>query len=78
MKNSNDTSWDRTSDIPICSTTPQPLCYRGLPFLTRVNGVCLTSYVSGPIWVNFATGDAHKNLLSGYRFRKNRRSDSLG
>jgi len=23
-KNSNDTSWDRTSDLPICSTTPEP------------------------------------------------------
>jgi len=22
MKNSNDTSWDRTSDLPICSTAP--------------------------------------------------------
>ena len=22
MKNSNDTSWDRTSDLPICSTEP--------------------------------------------------------
>ena len=29
MKNSNDTSWDRTSDLPICSSAPQPLCYRG-------------------------------------------------
>jgi len=29
MKNSNDTSWDRTSDLPICSTAPEPLCYRG-------------------------------------------------
>jgi len=29
MKNSNDTSWDRTSDLPICSTAPKPLCYRG-------------------------------------------------
>ena len=24
-----DTSWDRTSDLPICSTAPCPLCYRG-------------------------------------------------
>jgi len=24
MKNCNDTSWDRTSDLPICSTAPQP------------------------------------------------------
>ena len=29
MKNSNDTSWDRISDLPICSTAPLPLCYRG-------------------------------------------------
>ena len=25
---STDTSWDRTSDLPICSTAPKPLCYR--------------------------------------------------
>ena len=29
MKNSSDTIWNRTSDIPICSTAPSPLCYRG-------------------------------------------------
>ena len=29
MKNSSDTSWDRTSEIHICSTAPQPLCYHG-------------------------------------------------
>ena len=28
MKNSNDTSWDRTSELPICSTAPYPLSYR--------------------------------------------------
>jgi len=28
MKNSNDTSWDRTRDLLICSTAPYPLCYR--------------------------------------------------
>ena len=28
---STDTSWDRTSDLPICSIAPLPLCYRGLP-----------------------------------------------
>jgi len=26
---SNDISWDRTSDLPICNKAPQPLCYRG-------------------------------------------------
>ena len=29
MKNPNDTIWNRTSDLQICSTAPQPLCYRG-------------------------------------------------
>ena len=33
MKNSNDTTWDRTSDFTICSTTPSPLCYCGPQFL---------------------------------------------
>jgi len=32
-KNSNDTSWDRTSDLPICSTA---LCYRGPHYATRI------------------------------------------
>jgi len=35
MKNSNDTNWDRTSNLPICSTAPQPLCYRG-PHIYRL------------------------------------------
>jgi len=29
MTNSNDTTWDRKSDLPICSTAPSPLCYYG-------------------------------------------------
>jgi len=29
MKNSNDTIWNRTGDLPICSTAPYLLCYRG-------------------------------------------------
>ena len=29
MKNSNDTIWDRTSDLPICSIAHHPLCHRG-------------------------------------------------
>jgi len=34
---STDTSWDRTRDLPICSTAPYPLCYRGPP--TYINDV---------------------------------------
>ena len=29
LRNSNDTIWDRTSDLPICSTAPYPLCHHG-------------------------------------------------
>jgi len=29
---SSDTSWDRASDLPICSTAPYPLCYSGPQF----------------------------------------------
>jgi hypothetical protein len=36
MKNSNDTIWDRTSDLPICSTAPKPLCHRGLQLVNLV------------------------------------------
>ena len=36
MKNSNDTIWDRTSDLQIFSTEPQPLSYRGPPNLKVV------------------------------------------
>ena len=30
---STDTSWDRTSDLPICSTAPSPMCYRGILYI---------------------------------------------
>ena len=29
IKNSNDIIRNRTSDLPICSASPSPLCYRG-------------------------------------------------
>jgi hypothetical protein len=35
MKNSDDTIWNRTSDLPICSTVPYPLCHRG-PLIPKV------------------------------------------
>jgi hypothetical protein len=47
----------------------------GCTLLTGVNEICLKFYVSGPIWIKFDTGDAQKNLLSGYRFRENRWSE---
>ena len=28
MKNFNDTIWNRTSDLPICSAAPHPLCHQ--------------------------------------------------
>jgi len=34
MKNPNDTNWNQTSDLMICSTTTwEPLCYRGHPLV---------------------------------------------
>ena len=32
---STDTSWDRTSNLPNCSTAPWPLCYRGPQFIHK-------------------------------------------
>ena len=39
---STDTSWDRTSDIPICSTAPWPLCYRGHGYPLNMKSCILT------------------------------------
>jgi len=41
---STDTSWNRTSDLPIYSTAPQPLCYRG-PLINMLFTVFLTKQV---------------------------------
>ena len=46
MKNSKYTSWDRTSDLPICSTAPWPLCRRG-PRLIQLQYIVL--YLNGKI-----------------------------
>jgi len=32
---STDTSWDRNSDLPICSAATYPLCYRGPQKLSK-------------------------------------------
>ena len=34
----------------------------GCTLLTYVDKMCLAFYVSGPIWINFGTCDAHKNI----------------
>ena len=39
MKNSNDTSWHRTSDLPICSTAPSPQCHRGPQHFTVYSSI---------------------------------------
>ena len=41
---STDTSWDLTSDLPICSTTPWPLCHRGSNFLSTSEHISRRSY----------------------------------
>ena len=46
MKNSNDTIWNRTSDLPICSTAPYPLCYRGHHLCVQYNKGTLSENVA--------------------------------
>jgi hypothetical protein len=38
MKNSNDTIWNRTSNLQICSAVPYLLCHRGPPILKLGRG----------------------------------------
>ena len=45
IKNSNYTIWDRTSDLPICSTAPEPLYYRGPLSLYICMYVCIYIYI---------------------------------
>jgi len=33
MKNSNDTIWNRTRDLPACSAVPQPTAYPKIPLV---------------------------------------------
>jgi len=53
MKNSFDTIWDRTSDLPLCSTAPWPLYHRGPPAML----VCPYKSVC-----RFILGETGKNL----------------
>ena len=41
MKNSNDTIWNRTSDLRICSTAPQPLFHRVREIALLIKGMCV-------------------------------------
>jgi hypothetical protein len=47
MKNSTETIWDRTNDLLICSTAPQPLCHRGPPNYVsyQINGAASSNVV---------------------------------
>jgi len=45
MKNSNDTIWNRTSDLLICSTAPEPLCYRGPPYIYIYRAFSIYIYI---------------------------------
>jgi len=42
---STHTSWDWTSDLPICSTAPKPLCYRVLPWSSSLSIVSIKIFV---------------------------------
>jgi len=60
MKNSNDTIWNRTSDLPICSTTPSPLCYRSPrdKLVNAINAVLLRETTKGTFRVF-----CHRNIF---------------
>ena len=62
-KNSNETSWDRTSDLPICSTAPSPLCHRGSNWTAadRKNTQKDRAYI-GLVWLTKGTAP----LAGGY------------
>jgi len=47
---STDTSWDGTSGLPICSTAPSPLCYRGPQFIHVLNHTSISHWKLLP-WV---------------------------
>ena len=51
MKNSSDTIWNRTSDLPICSTAPWTLCYRGPHESTKHWLCCNQRYFQGITYV---------------------------
>jgi len=63
IKNSNDTICNRTSDLPICSTAPKPLCYCGSPS-KKVSTLLLLEYETHPSgrWLIFM-GASLWNLL---------------
>ena len=44
MKNSDDTIWDRTNDLPICSTALYPLCHRGPSSNKHIKKICAPSW----------------------------------
>jgi len=55
MKNSNDTNWDRTSDLPICSTAPA----LDITYVTWLNEYCtvrtILTFWSRNYFLNFST-----------------------
>jgi len=57
MKNSNITIRNRTSDLPICSTAPSPLCYRG----PQGSHVPLVKFHMAPIFSSLTSSGPKKN-----------------
>ena len=66
MKNSNDTIWNRTSDLPICSTAPYLLCYRG-PF---VYVIALKFFRSAVLWFTGMYNDILRRLSGAVRRKR--------
>jgi len=65
---STDTSWDRNSDLPICSTAPQLLCHRRPHCRQQMNHITLCN-ITGMILVREKSKHSNKTMSSYYTFR---------
>ena len=69
---STDTSWDQTSDLPICSTAPQPLCHCGphtSQYTQQEPSVHLTHWVIHLKWSHVRLNHTFFCLITGTIFR---------
>ena len=75
MKNLNETIWNRTSELSICSTATYSLCYHG-PHLQHVQGQ-ITKLFPEPIWINIYSMAQVKPKYMDINVRVNDGSEKL-
>jgi len=77
MKISSDISWDRTSGLPICSTAPKPLCYRGPLYMHIYIYMCVCVCVCVYIYIYVVYNGWSKCLCAPNDYRKHVHRDFL-